>query len=94
MNRNKIIDFLKKNKSFLQERFDVSRIGLFGSYATGTNTIDSDIDIIVSMPSDFDKFYDLKDFLETNLNHEVDLGLEKNMRVLIREQVEKEVIYV
>ncbi len=94
MNRNEIIDFLKKNKSFLQERFDVSRIGLFGSYATGTNTIDSDIDIIVSMPSDFDKFYDLKDFLETNLNHEVDLGLEKNMRVLIREQVEKEVIYV
>ena len=78
----------------MQERFDVSRIGLFGSYATGTNTIDSDIDIIVSMPSDFDKFYDLKDFLETNLNHEVDLGLEKNMRVLIREQVEKEVIYV
>lgn len=94
MNRNEIIDFLKKNKSFLQERFDVSRIGLFGSYATGTNTIDSDIDIIVSMPSDFDKFYDLKDFLETNLNHEVDLGLEKNMRVLIREEVEKEVIYV
>ena len=94
MNRNEIIDFLKKNKSFLQERFDVSRIGLFGSYATGTNTIDSDIDIIVSMPSDFDKFYDLKDFLETNLNHEVDLGLEKNMRVLIREQLKKEVIYV
>ena len=94
MNRKEIIDFLKKNKSFLQERFDVSRIGLFGSYATGTNTIDSDIDIIVSMPSDFDKFYGLKEFLETNLNHEVDLGLEKNMRVLIREQLKKEVIYV
>ena len=94
MDRKVIIDFLKKNKSFLQERFDVSRIGLFGSYATGTNTIDSDIDIIVSMPSDFDKFYGLKEFLETNLNHEVDLGLEKNMRVLIREQLKKEVIYV
>ena len=69
MEKQEILDFLSKNKSLLKQKYNVSRIGLFGSYASGKQTDESDIDIIVSMPSNFDNFYDLKDFLETNLNH-------------------------
>ena len=93
MDKQEILNFLSNNKSLLKQKYNVTRIGLFGSYASGKQTDDSDIDIIVSMPSSFDNYYDLKDFLESNLNHRIDLGLEKNMRELIRESVEKEVIY-
>ena len=94
MDKQIILNFLKENKSILAERYDVVKIGLFGSYAAENQTESSDIDIIVSMPSDFDKYYDLKDFLETNLKHKIDLGLEKNMRDLIKKNIEKEIIYV
>jgi len=94
MDKQIILKFLKENKSILAERYDVVKIGLFGSYAAENQTESSDIDIIVSMPSDFDKYYDLKDFLETNLKHKIDLGLEKNMRDLIKKNIEKEIIYV
>jgi hypothetical protein len=94
MDKQIILNFLKENKPILTEKYDVVKIGLFGSYAAENQTEISDIDIIVSMPSDFDKFYDLKDFLETNLKHKIDLGLEKNMRDLIKKSIEKEIIYV
>jgi len=94
MDKNIILNFLKNNKPLLEEKYDVDKIGLFGSYALDKQTENSDIDIIVSMPSNFDKFYDLKDFLESNLNCKVDLGLEKNIRELIKKRIEKEVIYV
>jgi len=93
-NKHEIINFLKENKSLLKQKYNVTRIGLFGSYATGEQTVLSDIDIIVSMPSNFDNYYELKEFLESNLNHKIDLGLEKNIRELIKENIQREVIYV
>lgn len=33
MTKKLILDYLRTNKSFLQEQFDVKTIGLFGSYA-------------------------------------------------------------
>ena len=94
MEREKILSFLKQNKPFLEKKYKVMKIGLFGSYATGTNTEESDIDIIVSMPSNFDDFYDLKEFLEKNLHCTVDLGLEKNLRPIIKASIKDEIIYV
>lgn len=94
MERDEILKFLKDNISFLNERYNVSKIGLFGSYAKNRASSGSDIDIIVSMPSGFDNYYDLKEYLEANLKQKVDLGLEKNLRELIRERINEEVIYV
>ncbi len=93
MHKNEIIVFLRNNKTFLRERYNVTRIGLFGSYAAGNQREESDIDIIVSMPSEFDNYYDLKEYLESNLKHKIDLALEKNIRELIKGSIEKEVIY-
>ncbi len=70
------------------------KIGLFGSYAKEQQTARSDIDIIVDMPSNFDKYYDLKEFLEKELKTKIDLGLEKSIRKLIKEKIAHEVLYV
>jgi len=94
VNRDDIITFLTENKELLESRFSVSRIGLFGSYAVNLQREDSDIDLIVSMPSNFDLYYDLKDFLESNLHKSVDLGMEKSVRELIKRSIQDEIIYV
>ncbi len=94
MDKKEILDFLKNNKTFLKEQYNVSKIGLFGSYATGNEKENSDIDILVEMPSSFDKYYDLKDFLESHLNVKIDLGLKNNIRELLKKEIENEVIYV
>jgi predicted nucleotidyltransferase len=94
MTRSEVIRFLKENKEFFKKNYKVNRIGLFGSYARNENTEDSDIDIIVDMPSSFDSFFDLKEFLEDGLNSKIDLGLEKTLRQLIKNQIKNEIIYV
>jgi len=94
MTKSTILLFLKENKQLLSEKFQVKNIGLFGSYSTGKEHKGSDIDLIVDMSSSFDRYYDLKEFLEKAFGKEVDLGLERSMRSFIKSRIEKEVIYV
>lgn len=89
-----ILSFLSKHKSLLHDKYKVSRIGLFGSYATNKYKETSDIDILVDMPSNFDLYYDLKEFLENTFHKKIDLGLEKNIRSLIKKEIDKDIIYV
>lgn len=94
MDRDGILGFLASNKELLATRYHVDRIGLFGSYARNEQTTDSDVDLVVDMPPSFDGYYDLKEFLESGMQTRVDLGLEKNLRSLVRERIIDEVIYV
>jgi len=47
LTREKIIDILLEKYHYLASEYGVKRIGLFGSYAKGTPTEASDIDIVV-----------------------------------------------
>jgi len=89
-----ILNFLTTNKKLLNEKYSVTKIGLFGSYARDEATEDSDIDILVEMPPSFDNFFDLKYFLENAFGKTVDLGKVKNLRLLVKKYVDKEVVYV
>jgi uncharacterized protein len=92
--KDNIIHFLKENKQIIQEKYAVNKIALFGSFARGDATKDSDIDIMVDMKPSFDNFFDLKYFLEDAFKTKVDLGKEKNLRLLVKEQIKDEIIYV
>ena len=70
------------------------KIGLFGSYIRGEQTEKSDVDILVDMPEGFDRFFDLKYYLEKHLHEDVDLGKENNLRRFIRKRVANEIVYV
>jgi len=88
---------LKKPKNFykgIETKYQVKQIGLFGSYVKELETDESDIDILVDMPSSFDNYYDLKEFLETNLQKKVDLGLIGTVREHLKEKIFSEVEYV
>ena len=94
INKQFILKFLKENKQQLKENYDVKKIGLFGSFSREEENIDSDIDILVDMPSSFDKFFDLKYFLEDNFKRNVDLGMKNSMRAFIKKRIEKDILYV
>jgi len=94
MTKNEILEFLIDKKSYLAEQFNVSKIGIFGSFARDESRDSSDIDIIVSMPPSFDGYYALKEFLEESLNRKIDLGLEENIRSLVKDKIKDEIIYV
>ncbi len=94
INKNTILKFLKEHKEILQEKYQIKKLGLFGSYAKGEEHNESDIDILVDMPSNFDLYYDLKEFLEETLKKTVDLALVGSMRLLVLDNIKKDIIYV
>ncbi|MCP4626725.1 MAG: hypothetical protein GY850_24945 [bacterium] len=49
MTSHEILDFLQEKKSYLRKEFGVLSIGLFGSYAKGTQGAESDVDLFVEL---------------------------------------------
>ena len=92
--KDEIIAFLKQNKQQIQEKYKVNSIALFGSFARDEATQNSDIDILIDMAPSFDNFFDLKYFLEDEFKTTVDLGKEKNIRLLIKNKIQEDLIYV
>ncbi len=95
IDKDYIIEFLKQRKDFLQEKYGVTKISLFGSYARGEETEESDIDFFVEMPADYDKLFDLKEYLEKSFQRSVDVVRKhSNIRQRFLEEIEKDGIYV
>lgn len=94
LTRESILKFLKTHKQEFKEKYAVEKIGLFGSYAKNEANENSDIDIIVKMPSSFDIYYDFKEYLEATFEKKVDLGLEKSIRSFVANEIKKDIIYV
>lgn len=86
---------LRKLKPVLADRFFVERIGYFGSFATGEQSEDSDVDILVefSRPIGW-AFFDLNDLLERELDRKVDLVSKKALKPQIRDSILNQVKYV
>ena len=92
--KSEILNFLSTNKLLLKENYKVNTIALFGSYARDEATVQSDIDILVDMPSSFDNYFNLKYFLEDAFKTRVDLGKEKTIRRFVKDRIKHELLYV
>jgi predicted nucleotidyltransferase len=78
----------------LRGRFSVVRIGVFGSFARGDETPESDVDIIVELAEPtFDHYMDLKFRLEEVLQRPVDLVMADTLKPRLKPIVEREVVY-
>ena len=99
LTREKITNILSEKSEYLAEAYGVKRIGLFGSYARGTHTEDSDIDIIVEFetPLGFE-FMDFADYLEELLGKRVDVltvgGLQGIRIPHIAQSIRESIVYV
>lgn len=95
MTKEYILDFLKENKKLLEEKYNVTKIGLFGSYAKNNETPESDIDIaILTSKKDFFVRDDLREFLESNFHKSVDVGYIDSFREFYKDKISKEIVYV
>ena len=71
-------------------------MGLFGSAARDELRPDSDIDVLVEFdgPASYDRYFDLKDYLEQLLGRTVDLVTSKGLKPRARQHVEQDLIRV
>ena len=51
MDKAEVISKIRQYRFLLQNHFDVDKVYLFGSYAKGTNRVDSDIDVAIVVNS-------------------------------------------
>jgi predicted nucleotidyltransferase len=95
MTKDEILNELSKNKSYIQQKFEVDKIGLFGSYAKDKQTEDSDIDIYVEFRhKTFDNLAGLWNYLEELYHKKIDLfHKHKNNNKVIISNIQKDVIY-
>ena len=93
MNRNELLHILRQHKPILEERFGVTELALFGSFARDQATEDSDVDILVKFNGPatskcyFGTLFYLEDLFGPN---SIDLVSDKALRRrVLRPYVEK-----
>jgi len=80
----------------MRTKFGVKALGVFGSAARDEMRSDSDVDILVDFQgvATFDKYMDLKAYLETLLGTAVDLVTEEALKPRMRPLIEKDLVRV
>lgn len=89
-----ILQVLKHQKAYFAKELGVKRIGLFGSYARGTQLPGSDIDLLIEMPPDFTNLCAVWKILEKEMNTKVDLvRVGPHLGEPFLNDIQKEIIY-
>ena len=73
--KQEVLDLLKKQLPYLQEKYGVQRIAIYGSFAKDNQTKKSDVDILVQLMRPLGlEFVELAYHLEKILKKKVDLA--------------------
>lgn len=91
-----IIKILRAEKPFIFEKYGVTEIGLFGSFANGTPNKDSDIDLLIEFKAPrFEYLAGLTIFLEKKFNRKIEIVRKsKNTKSRLLQRIQDAVIYV
>ena len=94
-NLNSIFEILKKHKSELVDKYELSQLAIFGSYARRQQRENSDVDILVEFNRPIGlEFIDLAEELEQILQIKVDLVSKKGIKKKYFKSIETELAYV
>ena len=91
-----IREVLSLQKQSLCEIYQITEIGIFGSYARGEETEASDIDILVDYETapTFIMLVEFRDYLSQLFGLKVDVVTKNGLKSRIRERVLAEAIYI
>ncbi len=94
--RERVLDILRSFKKNKAEKYEITRMALFGSFARGEENADSDIDILISFKNpSLLVLSEVKLLLESLFKRKVDL-ISENTRTSrdFMDNIEKDLIYV
>lgn len=99
MTKEEVLDILKASKPQLNEQFNIAEVGLFGSYSTGENNPESDVDILYILEDGsklgIQDMYELEAFIKEVLNvKKIDLVNKKYLNPIIELEIEDSLVYV
>ena len=96
MNKSEILRLLQTHKQALVERFGVTDLALFGSFARNETTDDSDLDILVTFdgPATSRSYFGVQFYIEDLTGRKVDLVTAKALRLELRPSVERDCVHV
>lgn len=91
---NEIKEKINENENYFRNEYNVSKFLLFGSYAKGKQTSQSDIDLLVDFESVIDmfKFLELQEYLQKIFNKKVDLGTKNGLKKFVKQKILSEAI--
>lgn len=94
-NKEEIENKIKSIESELREQYSVSKIALFGSFSDKSNTLESDIDLLVEFNRPIGwKYLTLNLYLEKILNRKVDLVTNQAIRPQLKSDIFKKLKYI
>ena len=97
MDTEQVKELLRKRYPLFKKSYYVTEMGLFGSFAKGTQKGKSDVDILVSFSKghkDFFNYMKLKADLEELFGREVDLVVKDALKSRLKDRILDEVDYV
>lgn len=96
MGKAELLALLGGQRDTLRRQFGVRSLALFGSAARDSMSAASDVDLLVEFdtPPGFDRYFDLKFFLEGVIGRPVDLVTQAGLRTELRARVEAEAVHV
>jgi len=93
MNREEILQLLRREKPRLFEKYPLRRLALFGSVARAEQTETSDVDIMADVdPSIGLRFVTLAEELEDILHCKVDLISLRAIKLAMQKSIEKDLV--
>lgn len=94
--KTEILDKLKELKPSLESDYNITEIGLFGSYIRGEEKPESDIDILINYKVGTSIFTlgGLQYFLSEIFDKKVDIAMKNSLKRRIGKQILSEVVYV
>ena len=95
MTKNEIVNKIRELKPLLAKEYAVKEIGLFGSFANGDASENSDIDLLVELyqPTGW-KFFSLEIYLEKIFGRKIDLVTKNALKERTRENILNQVNYI
>jgi predicted nucleotidyltransferase len=97
LDKKEILAVLKMQKPILRERFYVSEIGLFGSFARGDANEKSDIDLLVKIEAPLGAYRENKEalrrYLKKSFGRNVDLANPDSLKPHYKNRILKQAVY-
>ena len=98
LTKEEILQYLFENKELFRDKYNIIKLGIFGSFARDEQTEDSDIDIIIEMDRNteeiFEKRLELKNTLKSYFHKEIDVCHSRAIKPIFKDYIQNEAIYV